>query len=160
MLKTKTVNPHLENKILELGIELKHFCFNSMLKLWYYKLFAMSINFKREFNRHLEKFADKTTFCAQIRMGGERKEFSEREMNPKNASSAFWSFIRQEFIKNMRPEQYRLFITSDSEEVMSEAVKEFESDQLITTPGLFLHLDLDRHPKHSCLILVFSWIFT
>ena len=91
------------------------------------------------------------TLCAQIRMGGDAKEFQEREMNPKNATSIVWPLLRQEFIKNMRPEQYRLFITSDSEDVMTKAVKEF-GDQLVTTTGFYIHLDKDRHPKHSCMI--------
>ena len=134
-----------------MGIDVRDFCLNKLLKLWYYKLFRMSNGFKRKFQTYLPKFGDRMTLCAQIRMGGDAKEFQEREMNPKNATSIVWPLLRQEFIKNMRPEQYRLFITSDSEDVMTKAVKEF-GDQLVTTTGFYIHLDKDRHPKHSCMI--------
>jgi hypothetical protein len=52
----------------------------------------------------------------------------------------YWNYMRNNFIKNLT--DYRIFLTTDTQDIVSEAIKEFGNEFIVTNDGPNNHLDL------------------
>ena len=122
-----------------------------MLGEWYADLFTLTAGLKAKLEQALEMRQGKTLICAQIRLGGRRTHFKDSEQfNERNVSVRFWNLMREKLIGNLTREQYRLFVTSDEQELIEEAALEFGVDELIQTPGESFHIDKMPMQGNNC----------
>ena len=63
---------------------------------------------------------------------------------PKNSPRLYWDLIKNKFLFNLT--DYKLFITTDSKEVIDEANKEFHSNKVIAFKQSSYHIDLLLFP--------------
>jgi hypothetical protein len=140
----------LHEKLFSLGFvdEIKNFKMSTIFRVIYNKLFKLKPELEKKFNRFkiLAKRNNETKmFCAQIRIGtvvGDRK-FSDR-----NNTKIFWDFIRNTIMKN--EDNYKLFVTTDTESVAEEAIMEFGEDNVLIIDGLYNHLDVGPKSARTC----------
>ena len=79
--------------------------------------------------------------CAQVRVGDAGGiRFMER-----GNLKIYWNYMRTNFIKNLT--DYRIFLTTDTQDIVSEAVKEFGNEFVVTNEGPINHLDFFRKLK-------------
>lgn len=85
-----------------------------------------------------------TLICAQVRIGGARPHVKDDLMfTARNETVKFWDYIKENFIPKVKfADKYKIFITTDTESVQTEASEVF-GDKLFTTNGLFVHIDRD-----------------
>ena len=143
-------NSQLKQKLLSLGLvnEIEEFKISSIFRIIYNKLFKLTPKLEKTFNSYkilAKPDKESKLFCAQIRIGvvaGDRK-FTER-----NNTKLFWNFIRHNIIKN--EDNYKLFVTTDTESVAEEAITEFGEDNVLIIHGLYNHLDVGPTSKETC----------
>jgi hypothetical protein len=136
------VNPSTSRDMFELG-------YNSQSKLvshvrqWYFELFKLAPTLQARYNLLLAQIEPKIRLiCAQIRIGGKRPHVdNDLEFNQLSSAKYFWKFIRDNFINGSS--DYKLFLTTDREEVFQEAVREFGQERLLTFYGLYTHIGKD-----------------
>jgi hypothetical protein len=82
----------------------------------------------------------------------------------------YWNYMRTNFIKNLT--DYRIFLTTDTEDIEAEAIKEFGNEFVVTNGGPNNHLDffgklesndekldktfLDFHSLQNCNMAIIS----
>jgi hypothetical protein len=147
-------NPALKEKILSLGLvdKIEDFKIVSLFRRVYNKLFKLRPEYDKQFqNFKIKAKANKTTklFCVQIRIGGSRPHVGgDRKFTLRNNSKLFWDFIRSTIIND--EENYKLFVTSDTESVANESLDEFGEEKVVMIDGLYNHLDVGPSSKTSC----------
>ena len=62
----------------------------------------------------------------------------------------FWQFIRNNFIQKDNFENWKIFITSDLEEVETEAINEFGIDKVIRIGGINSHIGREEQLSNDC----------
>jgi len=72
------------------------------------------------------------------------------KFNDKNVTKIFWKFIRNDLIAKLELKNYKIFITTDDEDVQKEAFDEFGSDKVVTNEGEILHIDRDVDNLNDC----------
>ncbi len=153
-LKSLSENKNLEKKIKQLNYEPNRFRAFYLFKDWYAKLFKLRPNLEKKYENFLK--AAKSTkitklICAQIRIGGNRNNHaSDHQFNEKTVTKLVWSFIKKQIIIESNLTDYKLFITTDDEDVQKEAFDEFGSDKVVTNDGEILHIDKDAHDLNDC----------
>jgi len=142
-----SANPIFEKKINELGYNVKKFKIQFVFKEWYSKMFKLNSRLNEKYLKFLKKAKpNKNTklICCQVRVGGgyDSDVFMEKEK-----TKIYWNYIRINFIKNLT--DYRLFLTTDQNDVELEAFKEFGVEFLVTNEGPNNHLDLVYNSKST-----------
>jgi hypothetical protein len=90
-------------------------------------------------------------YCAQIRIGGKRPGVEyDAQFNHRNVTKLLWQLIRNNFIKKDNLENWKLFITSDLEEVETEAINEFGIDKVIRIGGINSHIGREEQLSNDC----------
>lgn len=146
LLRHLTVNPNHHAKIRQAGYEVDKFNFETLLETWFKKLFKYNDYLESRYNELL-KLARPTKHtklvCAQVRIGG-GKDFNFLSLNN---TKNYWSFIREKFLTNLN--DYKLFVTSDSKQVIDEAYGEFGEEHLLGFKNHSTHIDMVNSTKND-----------
>ena len=143
---------HFKKSIKKLGYEPDKFKLVYVMHDWYNKLFRLSPALSRKIDlfKNKSKLTPETVIiCAQIRIGGPRPNVpNDSPRNHLSSAKFFWSFIRDNYIADLRADHdWRLFITTDIEVVEKEAIEEFGDQRVIRIPGVFSHVDMEPQAK-------------
>ena len=132
-------NKIYKEKIKELGYTERNFKIQFLFKNWYSEIFKLNKRLNEKYLKFLKKAkpSNKTKLiCAQVRVGDAGgTQFMKREN-----LIIYWNYIRTNFIKNLT--DYRIFLTTDTQDIVSEAIKEFGNELVVTNEGPNNHLDL------------------
>jgi len=162
-------NEIYKEKIKELGYTERNFKIQFLFKNSYAKFFKLNKRLNEKYLKFLKKAKPSNNtklICAQVRIGDAGgAKFMKRE-NLK----IFWNYIRTNFIKNLT--DYRIFLTTDTEYILSEVIKEFGNETVVTNEGPNNHLDfiskielndekmdktfLDFHSLQNCNMAIIS----
>ena len=148
-------NKDLREKILNLGFSPNNFTSEYLFHEWYNKLFKLEPNLLEKYTSFKKSQTNSVVllFCAQIRIGGSRPHVSyDSKFNHRNVTIEFWRFIKEKFVRNatLHNQNWKLFVTSDLEDVEMEAVDEFGSGRVIRLPGLNTHVDREKNLGNNC----------
>ena len=74
------------------------------------------------------------------------------QYNSLSVTKLFWRFIREHLVNSstLNDDDWKLFISTDTEAVLKEAVQEFGAERLIQIPGLFTHIDRELDAGEDC----------
>ena len=141
-------NKHLNHTIHKLGHKPGNFSLMHVFRKFYHDLFRLVPKLQNKFNEFMKiaKPDNETKLiCAQIRIGGARPNVKyDNEFLPRNSSKLFWNFIRETFINVYPRIKYKIFITTDTESVEEESIKEFGED-IVKIDGDFIHIDREEY---------------
>jgi hypothetical protein len=149
----KQSNLELEKDILHLGLvkDVKDFSLKNMFHKWYNELFRLETGLKEKYEKIKRKASlDNHTkiFCAQIRIGGKREHVEvDAQFNHRFVTKMFWNFLRENFVEK---ENWRLFITSDFNDVEMEAIDVFGKDKVIRIDGMNTHVGFEKKLGKNC----------
>ena len=137
LIKHLTLNRNHHEKIKSLGYSMKTFNIENMFFDIYKKLFKFNENLSNLFNETMKKAKrnrNSKLVCAQIRIseGGDLK-FTERENSKK-----YWEFIKNNLTHQLN--EYKLFITTDTPDVIDEANKVFGKEKVIAFKQRSFHI--------------------
>jgi hypothetical protein len=153
-LQSFAQNKFVKSEILKLGLWPENFNLIYLFKQWYDELFKLTpiLQIKYESFRQKARVTNKTQIiCAQVRIGGKRPNVRfDYKYNDLNVTKLFWKFIREKLLSEIKDDDWKLFITTDTELVEQEAVKEFGSRKIIKIPGLFTHIDRETNSNNDC----------
>ena len=148
LLNKFSQNKLLHKRIKQLGYKPNEFKLHYLMHSWYNKLFKLTEKSNLEYNSvYLNKINPNThLICAQIRIGGKKGPtgilddiFTNRKETHK-----FWDLIRTKFINNNNNNRnYLIYVTSDIQEIKSEAKKQFGSDLVLTNDKSSIHIERD-----------------
>jgi hypothetical protein len=117
----------------------------------YKSLFKMTPRIQRQFDNFMQKAkqnAKTTLICAQVRLGGDSLTFKDPIRIERERVGEIWEFIKSNFSDAINSNNYKLFVTSDHENIFEEAKKEFGSDMVLITNGTITHIDKDQSESH------------
>lgn len=147
-------NKYVKSQILNLGIMPENFNLINLFQQWYAELFRLTpiLQIKYDLIRQGARLTNKTQIiCAQIRIGGKRPNVAfDYKYNDLDVTKLFWKFIRDRFISEIKDNDWKLFITTDTEQVENEAIREFGDERIIKIPGLFTHIDRESNLGNDC----------
>lgn len=137
-------NEIYKEKIKELGYTEKNFKIQFLFKNWYSEIFKLNKRLNEKYLKFLKKAkpSNKTKLiCAQVRIG----DAGGTQFMKRGNLQIYWNYMRTNFIKNLT--DYRIFLTTDTQDIVSEAIKEFGNEFIVTNDGPNNHLDLFRKLK-------------
>lgn len=138
LVKHLTFNKQHHKKIESLGYNLNNFTMENLFYKWWNELFILEEKIDKKLKSillNLNKKSNRKLICAQIRLGVE----GDPNFFPKENTQLFWKFLRQNFIMNST--NYKLFVTTDTEEIFTEAISEFGSENIIGSKYNSIHID-------------------
>lgn len=148
-------NPHLRDRINELGYaNASDFKIYKQMHKWYNELFKLSPHLEKKYLQllRLVKPNEKTfLICLQVRLGSKTKNNkSDLKFADPHSSQAFWTFVNQMFLNNTKAledvgdkENFRIFLTTDTDRVKREASRVFGKKILVYNPEKSFHMDRD-----------------
>ena len=115
---------------------------------WYNQLFKLPERLQaryQEFLREAKPNEDTGLICAQIRVGSKTgKNNQDLFFMARNQTSVYWDLIKTEFIQKLYEKgNYKIFVTSDREDVKEEAVQLFGQHKVIATRNSSMHFGID-----------------
>lgn len=145
-LKSLSLNKHLRKRIVELGFKPEYFRLKYLFRDWYMKFFKLNPKFQLKYDKFLAEINGSKLICAQVRIGGARKHVKyDGKFTERNNTKIYWNYIRNNLIKNLT--NYKLFLTTDTNDVELEAIQEFGNDKVIVNEGINSHLDREINSK-------------
>jgi hypothetical protein len=132
-------NEIYKEKIKELGYTERNFKIQFLFKNWYSEIFKLNKRLNEKYLKFLKKAkpSNKTKLiCAQVRIG----DAGGTQFMKRGNLQIYWNYMRNNFIKNLT--DYRIFLTTDTQDIVSEAIKEFGNEFIVTNDGPNNHLDL------------------
>jgi len=154
LLRILAEQKDFQSKILSLGLvnNIQDFKLKNLFHKWYNDLFRLEplLEEKYDLIKKQANLNKKTKiYCAQIRIGGRRPNVEkDLQFNDRNITKTFWKFIRDKFIKDTK--NWRLFVTSDMDEVEMEAIEEFGEDKVIRILGTNSHVGREKNLGNNC----------
>ena len=111
-------------------------------------MFKLTPNLEAKYQKFLRAAkpdSNTTLICAQLRMGGNRKNHAaDFEFNKESNAKVVWNFINQTFLIDQKIlNNYKIFITTDSEVVEQEGITVFGKDRVVVNEGPIKHIDRD-----------------
>lgn len=152
-LKSISENKIATSQIKQLGYDPAKFQLHNLFNDWYGSLFKLNQNLEEKYKKFLKKAKPtqhSPLICVQIRIGGEKRKnhASDWKFNDRNITLKVWKFLREKIILKLN--NYKLFITTDDEDVQQEAFREFGSENVVTNDGEILHIDRDVQSLNDC----------
>jgi hypothetical protein len=132
-------NEIYKEKIKELGYTEKNFKIQFLFKNWYSEIFKLNKRLNEKYLKFLKKAKPRNKtklICAQVRIG----DAGGTQFMKRGNLQIYWNYMRTNFIKNLT--DYRIFLTTDTQDIVSEAIKEFGNEFVVTNDGPNNHLDL------------------
>lgn len=76
----------------------------------------------------------------------------DRDITPRNFSSYYWDFVKENFIKQKLKNNfnYKIFVTADTESVEKEAIEVFGLEKVVIIDGISAHVDREYGFKDNC----------
>lgn len=150
-LEPLSKNKNLHARLVQLGYEPNKFKLQYVFKDWYRKLFKLHPRLQTKYDEFLTK-SNKTSnklLCAQIRIGGRRENVAfDYKFTSIENTIVYWNYIKKYIFQNNS--EFKLFLTTDTREVESEARKVFAEQNVMINEGLNAHLDRERHLNGQC----------
>jgi hypothetical protein len=118
-------NKIYKEKIKELGYTERNFKIQFLFKNWYSEIFKLNKRLNEKYLKFLKKAKPSNTtklICAQVRVG----DAGGTQFMKRGNLKIYWNYIRTNFIKNLT--DYRIFLTTDTQDIVSEAIKEFGNE--------------------------------
>ena len=113
----------------------------------YNKLFKLSPHLEKSYKKFLKSAkpdSNTTLICAQLRIGGARKDHAaDFEFNKASNVNVVWNFIKQTFLIYQNIKNYKIFITTDSEVVEQDGIQVLGKDRVVVNAGPIKHIDRD-----------------
>jgi hypothetical protein len=152
-IRSFSFNKYLNNSIHKFGFHSSNFTLTRLFRKFYSDLFKLTPKLQETFNKFIKRAKpdDKTKLiCAQIRIGGVRPNVKfDSEFLPRNSSKLFWKFIRETFLNVNSSQKYKIFITTDTESVEEESIREFGENMIVKINGHFVHIDREEYGNTS-----------
>ena len=150
-------NPLLRERIAELGIDkAEQFTLYHQMYKWYGELFKLAPGVVDKYDRlyaRVKPKRDTFLICLQIRVGQQTNQANRpdaRFMSGKGELEKFWTLLDTEFVSKMgRSDNYRIFVTSDHDDVKWEAEKLFGKEKIVYNADSSVHIDRDISDKQS-----------
>ncbi|CAH1784472.1 unnamed protein product [Owenia fusiformis] len=133
-------NPVYAEKIKSLGYDLSTFTQSHIYGVFYDLIFKLSPVMERRFQEFAQiskKHEGYHLFCAQMRMGAPYIRY-DPVINKRETASAVWDFMKEN-----AHGKYKIFISTDAEDVRKEA-KSIFPESIIDNEGQITHLDADN----------------
>jgi len=151
LVKHLAFNKNHHERLNELGFSNENFNLENNLNDWYHTLFKWSKPLEIKFNEmiKLTKPNNETKLiCAQIRIGDNNGlQFTHR-----NNTKHYWSFLKEKFLADKEiANNYKLFVTSDKEFVIDEAINEFGKENVIAFKNRSNHFEYSNETECSNL---------
>ena len=154
---SKNNHSHIQNRIKELGFDPKKFDMPYTFRYIYNHLFKLNPILQEKYERFLLKAKpnkDTQLICAQIRIGGYKhyyyRNYYDIISQPLDNAKRYWDIIRNEYIPKVKSDNYRIFVTTDNESVLKQAIKEFGQDYVVFNEGSFNHVDFIQNTGDDC----------
>ena len=153
-LKSFSINPTISHSINQLGYSQSEFRTHFLMREWYTALFKLKPNLTKRYEDFLKLAkpnSETKLICAQIRLGGSNRKnhASDWKFNERNVTKLVWEFIRKTFLSKVS-HNYKIFVTTDDEDVEKEALEQFGSSQLVINSGDIIHIDRDVRNLNDC----------
>lgn len=146
-----SVNRKHHKKIKSLGYAVEKFNIENLLFQWYRNLFKFKEDFQEHFNKVLKKAKpNKHTklICAQIRIGMK----GDMQFTKRNNTKLFWNLIKEKFLSdNNIKENFKIFITTDIEDVIDEAIYEFSEEKVVAFKNRSIHFEMAKETQCNSL---------
>lgn len=136
-------NSKLYQRITELGYKPEEFKLNKLFYKFYNKLFKLAPSLQKEYDKFLSqaKPSKKSKLiCAQLRIGSAKTD--TQFMNRKD-SILYWKFINETFLYNLKEKNFKIYVTSDLEEIKYEAQQVFGKKSVVFYKESSLHIEND-----------------
>ena len=148
-------NKYVHDRLIELGFVPNKFDMNLVFKSWFNKLFKLSKKLDLTYRKFLKNVKNNETnlICAQVRIGGKRPNVRYDKVFTKLENSKYyWDYINETFIQklNKNDDNYKIFVTTDTESVEKESVKIFGKDKVVSIKGIFTHIDREYDNGDDC----------
>jgi hypothetical protein len=140
LIKHLTLNKNHHKKIESLGYSVQEFNIESQLFYWYRKLFKLNDRLQDKYNQMLAESKPlgnnvSKLICIQARFG--IKNLDTKFM-PQSDSQLYWQFILNKF--NLNDDKSKIFITTDRQEVIDEAMQAFGREKVIAFKDRSFHI--------------------
>lgn len=150
-------NPNIYHKVKALGFVPENIDLPHTFKYLYNHLFKLAPRLEEKYQKFLLKAKptnDTILICAQVRIGGYkhfyyRNYFDLMSQKVENAQR-YWNLIKEKFLANISSEKYKIFITTDNEQVHKDALREFGSNRVVFNEGPFNHVDYIENTNNDC----------
>ena len=166
-LKFLIHHPKTQKKIRMLGYKPDNFNKRFLFNEWYKKLFRFKENLETDYQKLLRKLKptkNHKSICVQIRVGGKRNNSRYNDMffMYRNESFKYWNFIKENFITKKKLKDFRIFLTTDTFDVVEEAVHIFGNDKVVSSKSNITNIahyqKIKRDEKISCNDFRFVYI--
>lgn len=154
---SKTIHPNIRERVEKLGFDPKKLDMPYTFKHIYNFLFKLTPHLNKKYEIFLRKAKpsnESRLICAQIRIGKHRHFYKRKyvDIYAQSESNAerYWEIIREKFITQISNENFKIFITTDSEMVHQEALDEFGQDKIVYHQGPFNHVDFLENTQDDC----------
>ena len=145
-------NEHVTARLRELDYEPSKLYLPNHLHRWYTELFKLPSQMKSNYDEFKKKVKGAKLICAQVRVGSSTGGKSQDEhFMPRQNARLYWEFMRREFLEkqNMNRSEYKVFVTSDQEDVKVEAAKYFGADRVLYNADSSYHFDRDFRQEND-----------
>ena len=154
LVKHLAFNKNHHKRLKELGFSIETFNLENYFYEWYNKLFKWNKLLEIRFNKmlNLTKPNEKTKLiCAQIRIG-DRIGIDDLQFTHRNNTKHYWNFIRKNFLaEHSVASNSLLFVTTDDESVIDEAIAEFGQQNVIAFKNRSNHIEHSNKSQCSNL---------
>jgi hypothetical protein len=146
LLPSMAKNEHIKRRLDQLGLDPQKLDIHYLFKSFYDKLFRLAPHMERKHEQFLSKAKPTPAtklVCLQIRLGNKPLNHrTDLKFMASNDTLYFWSFAKS-IVKDLSANgnDYRIFLTTDTELVEVEARKELDASKIVTNDGLILHMD-------------------
>jgi len=151
LVKHFTLNKNHHERLKELGFSIQTFNLENYFYEWYNKLFKWNSKLGTTFNEMLKlaKPIKRTKLiCVQIRIGVD----NDFQFMHRNKTKLYWNFIKEKFLVDQSiAKNYKLFVTTDNEFVIDEAITEFGMKNVIAFKNRSSHFEFVYKDKCSNL---------
>jgi hypothetical protein len=156
LLPYLAANPEHRLKLSKLGFKnVKEFTIEKLFYKWYKKLFKfnryLQTKYDKLLNNNLKMNKNSKLICGQIRLGGGGGVSIDLKFTSRQNTALYWSHIKNMFLKNNENSSslfdYKLFITTDTPDVIDEATQVFGKDKVFGFKDSSYHIEFKRSSK-------------
>lgn len=137
LIRHLTLNINHLEKIKSLGYSVNNFNIENMFYDFYKRMFKFNKKLDSLFKKTIKKAKpnkNSKLICAQIRIGGN----GDLQFTAKENSKKYWQFIKNNLTSKLN--DYKLFVTTDTPELIDEANQVFGNDTVIAFKERSFHI--------------------